>query len=708
MDNNAFQQFIQSLTNPLAAANNFKQAAQGTGVNSPGKFAQSIADGIGGAVGGAVNAVNPFNPNGVEQTVALHPSSIPSDISNIASGVGQSVNNTLGQPVNPNTGQLQLPSQKEEASYFLQNPVAAAANVAGLSSIGGKLLGGGAKAAATEEAAPGVLGKMARSINQTNNIKLPSDVNGAADENFVQSVLNNDVKGKSLSEKYANLQPTMDKFGKQIQSALAASPKDIPVDDIRSILNQRMQPLVAQGTLSAEDAASQVEGYLSRMYQQANPSGAMPPIENVRTAGGGLAIPQEQQLPSTIDSNTAFNMKLVGNKAAGGLFGKENLTPAQSTTLALRNGMDDVISKYHPEIKDLTMKQSALFKAADEGNLGGLRSISSGIGVGVPGMGKIGVPGAIATPIRGAASSVLNGLESVSRTGLNRLPLLAPFVAGKGVNDQSNNDLQNETNNLPGESQNVQGNAKLNNVDNNIHDYTQIPQAVNDIKPDQSGNYQVASPYTIKGADSQALALSPAAYTQQMAALNQVAALPQNQVWPNTQKIQSQIDSLGTKYNESKGLGAVYTAAQSYNDAAVDARNLLKDASPNFFNAIPTLDALRKSVDPKYAALQSDLSVLEQKYPISLQGALTPQVLTATINQTNKQFLSDYYKYLNNYVGGAGASGGGNSQIAQTQGTQLPSSSPTGLAPIQQGGSGGLVKGTGTGGFAGLAPLPGQ
>lgn len=331
--------------------------------------------------------------------------------------------------------------------------------------------------------------KQAMKINQVDDVKLPSEVGGAQAEARMQNTLNKVVPGGNLSQKYANLKPTMDKIGARIQQKLVENPTTIPAEEIKTTLLQKLRPLVDNGTIPEREAEKQVVSYMARIYGSSVNFDGLPPIENTMKNGKIIPFSETLQLPQDVPDSVLYRMKTLANDRARGLFGKENLNAAQQTTLALRNGFDDILTKYRPDIKDLTLTQSDLFRAAEQGNLGGLREKSTGIGISVPGTNvKIGVPGFVADPlIRRPLSAILNGDKRAI------LPLaVGAGAAGEYALSQAGNQnggiIKTTQNNSDGQYDPQTGEIKNENAGGNIQGQGNHN---NSITPDVNGNYNL-------------------------------------------------------------------------------------------------------------------------------------------------------------------------------------------------------------------------
>lgn len=248
-------------------------------------------------------------------------------------------------------------------------------------------------------------------------------------------------------------------------------------------------------------------------------------------------------------------------------------------------------------------------------------------------------------------------LPSIGKQALGQAEARLPMIAtGTQPNTENNN-------------QNTQDQNHSGTISQSITDVNSIPKTIGDIKPDQNGNFSVASPFAIKGADGASLALSPNEYQTQVSQLNdqktklnqETSDHPYDPGLAKTNEslskgIDNQIDSLNTKQNVSQGLGKAYEATNSLNNAATDARGLLASAPPNLFQLYPSIEKLREATDPTYRQLAVDLDAIATHYPAvanSIFGAKTAQAARASLDKANQQFLNDYHQTLIGFSGGS-------------------------------------------------------
>lgn len=732
---------------PFTLANNLGQAVKQDNM-TPGGFAGNLASSAGNFAGGLVNLVNPFSSQNPLNVAFTHPQNFPSYATNAVKGMGASLNNAFGQPINPQTGQIQPPNQSEVFQNAYKDPVNAAINYSLVTSLIGKMskAGEATNGLNIQENEPNPLQKEAMSINQVNQVKLPSSLTGAPEEARMQETLNNVVPGNDLSEKYANLPATMDKLNTAIDNSLSLNKQEIPYSEVETALKNKVEPLVLNGTISSRDAVQGVQDYIDRMYQMAK-SNEIPAqnvvgvkstpepsditeihpgtyVNSAPVTGGMVKVGDTleprptpegatasesnyamenpnptlstykgepvktatfNQAPDTIDSYALYQMKKLGNDAVKSLYGKANLTPDQEISLALRNGVDSVLTKYHPEVKDLTLTQSDLYKAADEGNLGGLRGLDKTVTAGLP-LKIAGLPLSVSYSGPGAGlirKGVAAGLNEVG--GGNPSTLAGALPAISAIGEMTSNNIQNNQQVTQGNQQIPDYSKRLTNPVLNT-----IPTTPQDNKPDQNGNYGVASPFTIKGPDNQSLAISPQVADQQIAYLNTMKGTPQyayNRSYQN--QIDSQIATLNNKKSDSQTLINAYNTVKPANDVMTRARQELIDAHLDLLNGINGYNKLLTAYDGKYRGLATDLKWIEDHVPGATGQLLQAQngdAARKALDGINTAFLNEYNTNLLDFTGGIqGQVSQGLQGINPLQTGQLPQTILGGLPSIPQG-----------------------
>ena len=223
------------------------------------------------------------------------------------------------------------------------------------SAIGGGVLGGGmalageglgalSKKLRPQENAKNVLTKSGEEIEQgVRQIKLKPEVGGAQNEQRVNQVLDDlGIKG-SPQQQYAQLQPKMTEIEGKIRPMLQQNAQSFAPAKVQSDI---LDVLDNQGLLIGNEAKATA-------------------IEALNDVMGDVINKGQKGI---LTSEDLFDVKqklnTIGQRLSDKATKGATLTPKEEVLLASRDALDNVISTYHPEVKDLTMQQSALFDAA--------------------------------------------------------------------------------------------------------------------------------------------------------------------------------------------------------------------------------------------------------------------------------------------------------------------------------------------------------
>lgn len=175
-------------------------------------------------------------------------------------------------------------------------------------------------------------------------MKMPGKgyVGAAQKESAVNSTLDElGIKG-SPQQQYEALQPKMTEIESQIRPMLQKNTQTFAPAQVQ---NDILQVLDDQGLLIGDDAKAAASEALNDVMNDVVNKGKK----------------------NTLNSEEIFDVKQKLNKMKERLQKKSDAgtaTPKEEILLATRDALDDVISKYNPEVKDLTIAQSHLFDAA--------------------------------------------------------------------------------------------------------------------------------------------------------------------------------------------------------------------------------------------------------------------------------------------------------------------------------------------------------
>lgn len=172
---------IQDFINGIVATT---QATAKKNNMSPGQFGEHVASGVSDLVGGAVNLVNPMSKTNPVRIAITNPDQVAPMTKKFIEQLGSSVNNTLGQPVNPKTMQFQKPSLSEAETFAYNKPVDVASNIA----VGAGSLAKVAKAGAMLGDA-GEAGKIGEAGNVAKSAITPKSPAGFQSEGMKQAGL---------------------------------------------------------------------------------------------------------------------------------------------------------------------------------------------------------------------------------------------------------------------------------------------------------------------------------------------------------------------------------------------------------------------------------------------------------------------------------------------------------------------------------------
>lgn len=533
---------------------------------------------------------------------------------------------------------------------------------------------------------PGPFERGAMHINQIDQIQLPLSSTSVADEAYLKDFLNNGVKGNSLADKAKNLGPAFNKIEQQINSEFAKNDPLISTDSIRQSLDKRLQPLIANGTLTPTEAITERNAYLMRMHGQLTGNQGLP-----ATPTSDMSAPL---VPDAYKSSDVLKMKRIGNQAANSLYDSQgnlssNLTKPQQVTLALRNGVDDAFAPLNSNIKNLLADQSAAYSLIDArgpASLNSLRNASRGFGITNPLMptGKIGIPGFIGGPIRtGLSNALLSPVKSATVLGgIGTIGEIGREAFSHNVPQRLFNSIENKLGYQKTNAQTPQENSSNSQNSQNINDQAHtdlLPQSPDDVKPDKNGIYTPISPDQVPGSTI----IGQNDYrTQRAAAVTQQA----NDAYKGPRVVaqdQAVIDNLDSRNAASQKIwgdaqnpapGTYYNAIQTAT-IGKDATTAIKDhiSDPELLNLLKTGDLLN-ATNPNYSKLKLELQFLEKQAGLP-QGSLfkpqTTQVALQQIDQAIRMAQAAYNTSVKTFMTG----GAGMPQSAVTS----PAPAPTGL-----------------------------
>jgi hypothetical protein len=326
----------------------------------------------------------------------------------------------------------------------------------GIGAVGGKVL-------SKMKGVSGSFDDAAKGLKQgTRQIKQPASVFGADKEKAINKTLDKYAFRGTAQQQYESLEPTMQKIEGEIQKLIIKNPTlSASKEEIKKSFLTNLKSSLRSKDLTEAQAIKEIDGYLTDLLKASGGTGKF----------------------TNIPIGTLRNLKKLVNEDYGPAYAIMErggaLTPRQKVIVAAWGSLDDAVKNVSPEIKDLLVDESNLYRAAR--SLSGARSNPPTLRVGgtsVPqvvtqGIRDVGAAGA------GTASKVLSKvpgqLPSIQNQAVGQSVVRLPF-AGSGMEPTLNNGEYNGQNN-------PQNNGNPQYSQNNTAGYGQhmpeiIPQAL--------------------------------------------------------------------------------------------------------------------------------------------------------------------------------------------------------------------------------------
>ena len=183
--------------------------------------------------------------------------------------------------------------------------------------------------------------------SRVRDIDIGPQIGGPQKEAVVNQRLNNmGIKG-SPRQQYAQLQPKMEEISGKIDNYLQTNSKPIPVKDIRNAFDANLEEQIRTKSLNSKVAQAEAKGYVADLYKQ--------------TFGKTLTDEIQTSDLFTLKKKINQDYKSVQKKIDNGT----SLTDREKVIAVSRKVVDDIITGEHPEIKEMTLDQSALYDATE-------------------------------------------------------------------------------------------------------------------------------------------------------------------------------------------------------------------------------------------------------------------------------------------------------------------------------------------------------
>ena len=475
-------------------------------------------------------------------------------------------------------------------------------------------------------------------------IVLDPSIGAPAREKAVQQTVDTLVPGSTATEKYTNLQPTMDNLGQQIQTVMKNDPKTANITEIMGNYDKNLQ---SEGVYRNSDITGNTSQKRDAIQKQAQSY-----ITDLYNSARGET---SDVVPSNISDQSLYTLKQQINADASSIFKKINngttLTDKDRVVLAARQTIDDTLTQLHPEVKQLTTTQSHLYDAKDSLFKGREAEIKTAAN-NPTGWGKLGSilknPAVIAgaSGVLGASAGGIGGLAGA---GISAVPALF-----KNFTDGMNKNPDTNTNNNGGNQEPSQGVKTINQENGVVVHEGMVSQGSNGVnryeftndpfKKDANGNSQVmdTSGY-VQRANQLDTQIANAQATGNPVALAQLQG--QRKVLDNTFAGQKDLRDAWNGSADNPGVGSTLkVASQAY--------TAVGNAGPDFYNALNGgYDKLLTASNGKYAKMAKYLEYLSHATGTDFTKAGSKEALQGQIDAAVNATKSNWDNLQQGYSG---------------------------------------------------------
>jgi len=191
----------------------------------------------------------------------------------------------------------------------------------------------------------------------TRKIKVKPSVFGAKQEQAINETLNKYGFKGSAQKQYEMLEPTLNEIEGKIQDFIKKNPDlSVSADKIKDAFMNNLKSSLRTGDLTEKQAINEINGYLNDLLMAAKGAEGATGQELVK--GGVKEIPL----------STLREMKKILNQDYASVFKKiengSSLNPREKVIAAAWDSLDEAIKDVSPEIKELLLDESNLYRAA--------------------------------------------------------------------------------------------------------------------------------------------------------------------------------------------------------------------------------------------------------------------------------------------------------------------------------------------------------
>jgi hypothetical protein len=586
-----------------------------------GQFGSNVAQDAGTLAQFLTTLVNPLDRNNPLNIAITRPQDVGAESEKFLKNTAAGINKMAGEPVNPETGTLQMPSAEKIVQNAYEAPLSTALVAAPL-----KLPKVKGKVEAATDLPPIPKDQAPVRVN------LDPKYNAAGKEKAVEKTIDREVSGKTADERYSNLEPAMERLGLQITDIMSKTPKNAKISDIMKDYDKNLNKEGIYRTTKAPKDVVQAEalGYMTDLYNSARGE-------------------TSKVVPTEIPDYALYELKQSIGKDAASVYKKidngTSLTERDKVILVARQTVDDTLSQLHPEIKELSRKQSHLydasdslykareaeFKAKEAANNKDRSFMLAGTTV----------PNFIAKPTKDfidrQTAKVSSSLPPTKDAGL---PIVGGFTTG----------------------------AQRVGAFNSVTD----PETGAQITPQDQ---DISDKYTVSTPLDTGVLISEADFAQQQAEIEQQIGAAEVTDPILAKQLQGQLRANEREYDAQTNIRKVASDTKTLVSAANIASSNLRNADPGLLNVLSKgYDHLSKASNGQYAALAANLKILQDMSGVPLTTATTMDSLQRAIDEIVKQQQVDMQTAQSQYSG-AGI------QAVRPQMQQAPASD---LPPIPQ------------------------
>lgn len=191
----------------------------------------------------------------------------------------------------------------------------------------------------------------------TRKIKVKSSVYGASKEKAINQTLNKyNFKG-SAQEQYEMLEPALDDIEGQIKTIIKKNPKlAVSKESIRESFVSNLKSTLRTKDLTQKQALTEIDGYLNDLLIAAGERGTETGQKLLKRGAKDISLDTLREMKKVLNQDYASVFKKIENGTS--------LNSREKVIAAAWDSLDDAVREVSPELKNLLLDESNLYKAA--------------------------------------------------------------------------------------------------------------------------------------------------------------------------------------------------------------------------------------------------------------------------------------------------------------------------------------------------------